>query len=105
LLADATSRRGAAGTPYHGYFYRILTRQGPNAAGGAYDYVINGRMVAGFALIAYPATYGETGVMTFMINQNGTLYESDLGERTAERAATIRSFDPGPGWRQQSDDD
>jgi hypothetical protein len=103
LLADAASRGRAAGAPYHGYRYRILTRQGPNAAGGAYDYVINGRMVAGFALLAYPADYGETGVMSFMINQNGTLFEADLGARTAARAAAINAFDPGPGWHPEAE--
>jgi hypothetical protein len=100
LLAGAgESTRRAEGTPYHGYLFRILTRQGASAAGGAYDYVINGRMLAGFGLIAWPAVYGETGVMTFIVNHNGAVYERDLGARTPQQAAAIRAFDPGPGWR------
>lgn len=99
LLADAgESTRRTEGTPYHGYFFRILTRQGASAAGGAYDYIINGRMLAGFALVAWPAVYGETGVMTFMVNHNGAVFERDLGARTPQQAAAIRAFDPGPGW-------
>jgi hypothetical protein len=100
LLADAgASTRRAEGTPYHGYLFRILTRQGANAAGGAYDYIINGRMLAGFALVAWPAVYGETGVMTFIVNHNGAVFQRDLGARTSQQAAAIRAFDPGPGWQ------
>ncbi|MBK6600976.1 MAG: DUF2950 family protein [Betaproteobacteria bacterium] len=87
-----------AGDPYRGYYFRILTRQGKNAAGGAYSYVINGRMIAGFAMIAYPASYDETGVKTFIVNHNGTVYERDLGPNTAKLAAGIRAFDPSKGW-------
>lgn len=83
---------------YFGYRYRILTRQGENVAGGAYDYVINGNMIAGFALIAVPAQYDRTGVMTFVVNQNGTVYEKDLGPDTQALSAAIQAFDPDDGW-------
>lgn len=85
-------------TPYHGYYYRILTYQGPDAPGGKYDYIINGHMVGGFALLAYPAKYGSSGVMTFLVNQNGTIYEKDLGENTEEVAKAINEFNPDKTW-------
>ncbi|MFO0872704.1 MAG: DUF2950 family protein [Phycisphaerales bacterium] len=88
---------GADARPYNGYFYRMLTRQGPGAPGGARDYVENGNMVGGFAFVAYPARYAETGVMTFMVGADGTVYEFDLGAQTAARARAIVSFDPS-GW-------
>jgi len=87
-----------AGDPYRGYHFRILTRQGKSAAGGAYSYVVNGRLLAGFAMVAYPDVYGESGVMTFIVNQNGRVFEKDLGKNTAATAAAMQSFDPGPGW-------
>jgi hypothetical protein len=87
------------GDPYRGYYFRILTQQGKDAPGGSYNYVINGRMIAGFAMIAYPARYGESGVMTFMVNHNGKVYERDLGPQTAKVAAAIKAFDTGPGWK------
>lgn len=92
-FADATP-----GMPYHGYAYRILTAQGAAAAGGAKNYVANGRMTGGFALVAWPAKYGDTGVMTFIVNQDGVVYQRDLGPDTATRARALRAFDPGPGW-------
>ena len=88
------------GDPYRGYHFRILTRQGKNAPGGAYSYVINGRMIAGFAMVAYPAEYGESGVMTFIVSHNGKIYEKDLGEDTAGIGAKMATFDPGPGWKE-----
>jgi Protein of unknown function (DUF2950) len=87
------------GQPYHGYAFRILTAQGPNAPGGAKSYVRNGRMTEGFALIAWPAKYDDTGVMTFIVNQDGVLYEKDLGPNTAAAAAAIKSFDPDATWQ------
>ena len=84
---------------YHGYQYRILYAQGPNAAGGARDYILNDRMIGGFALIATPANYGNSGVMTFIVNQDGNVFEQDLGPETKQVAGRIRSFDPGPDWR------
>lgn len=83
---------------YHGYKFRILTSQGPSAQGGAYDYLIGGRLTGGFALVAWPVEYGETGVMSFMINQDGTVYESNLGPDGASTATAMKRFDPGPDW-------
>ena len=77
----------AAGDPYRGYYFRILTRQGKSAPGGAYSYVINGRMIAGFAMVAYPAEYGNSGVMTFIVNQNGKVYQRDLGKKSTQVGA------------------
>lgn len=90
------------GDPYHGYHFRILTRQGKHAPGGAYNYVINGRMIAGFAMVAYPARYGETGVMSFIVSHNGKVYEKNLGKDTATIGPKINAFDPGPGWREDT---
>lgn len=87
-----------AGDPYHGYRYKILTEQGPNAKGGAHNYVINGHMVAGYGLVAWPAEPGETGVMTFIVNQDGVVYQRDLGPDGGSIAAKMTSFDPGAGW-------
>jgi len=85
--------------PYHGYYYRILKRQGPNATGGAYDYVAQGAMIGGFALVAYPASYGNSGVMTFLVNHDGTVYEKDLGPETAATAQKITQFNPDKSWK------
>ncbi len=99
LIAEAAPyiKGHVAGDPYRGYYFRILTQQGKNAAGGAYSYVINGRMIAGFAMIAYPAVYGETGVKTFIVNHNGTVYERDLGPNTAKLAARHQGLRPRQG--------
>jgi hypothetical protein len=88
----------AAEEGYFGYHYRILNGQGANVAGGQYDYVINGNMIAGFALLAAPAKYDRSGIMTFVVNQNGTVYEKDLGPDTAALAEKITAFDPDDGW-------
>jgi hypothetical protein len=100
LIAEATpyTQGHKSGDPYRGYYFRILKQQGSNAAGGAYSYVINGRMLAGFAMVAYPAYYGESGVMTFIVNHNGVVFERDLGPATAKLAPAIKAFDPGKGW-------
>jgi Protein of unknown function (DUF2950) len=90
---------GARGAPYHGYYYRILKGQGPNASGGALYYVVKGKMIGGFALIAYPADYGNSGVMTFMVNHMGTVYQKDFGGRTAIIAKRIYLFDPDQTWK------
>lgn len=87
------------GEPFHGYYFKILTGQGPNAAGGAYDYVVRDMMIGGFALVAFPAEYGVSGVMTFLVNHDGVVYEKDLGPDTAELAGAIKVFDPGEGWK------
>jgi hypothetical protein len=84
--------------PYHGYYFKILTCQGRHAAGGKYDYVINGRMIAGFALVAWPAEWSNTGVMTFMVNQQGKVYQCNLGKKTVKIAADMTRFDPDDKW-------
>jgi Protein of unknown function (DUF2950) len=86
------------GEGYHGYRYRLLYGQGANAPGGAYSYLVNGRMIGGFGVIAWPVKYGETGVMTFIVNQNGDVYENDLGPDTPQEAAKINLFDPDKDW-------
>lgn len=88
-----------AGRPYHGYFYRILKAQGPAANGGERDYVLGERMIGGFALLAWPAAYGNSGVMSFMVNQDGVIYQRDLGAKTAQQADAIKRFNPDKGWQ------
>jgi len=88
------------GDPYRGYHFRILTRQGKSAAGGAYNYVINGRMIAGVAMVAYPDEYGRSGVMTFIVNHNGKIYEKNLGKNSEAIGEKMRAFDPGAGWKE-----
>jgi hypothetical protein len=89
--------------PFHGYFFKILTRQGKHAPGGAYDFIINGNMIAGFALIAWPADYGVTGVMTFIINQQGKAFQKDLGRDTDSIARKMKAYDPDPSWKLVTD--
>ena len=89
-----------ASDPYRGYHFRILTRQGKSARGGAYSYVINGRMIAGFAMVAYPDQYGESGVMTFIVSHSGKVFEKDLGRNSAAIGAKLTAFDPGAGWKE-----
>jgi hypothetical protein len=101
LLADAEVggyERGK-GQPFHGYYFRILKSQGPHARGGAKDYVVDGRMAGGFAVLAYPVEYGASGVMSFLLSRHGTVFERDLGSSTAETAAAIKTFDPDPAWK------
>jgi hypothetical protein len=85
--------------PYHGYDFRILTRQGPHAPGGKYSYVINGNMIAGYALVAYPDKWGNSGVMTFIINQQGRVYQKNLGPNTAKLAPALTDYNPDPTWK------
>lgn len=85
-------------SPYHGYYYQILTRQGGAAPGGRYDYIINGNMIAGFGLVAFPAEYGSTGIMTFIVNHQGRIFQKDLGLKTAELAATMKEYNPDSTW-------
>ena len=102
LVAHATTEGYAIGgdrIPFHGYYFKILTSQGPMAAGGAVDYVVHGKMIGGFALVAYPAEYGNSGVMTFIVNYNGTVFQKDLGERTAKLAERMTSFNPDQTWK------
>ncbi|HXA14115.1 MAG TPA: DUF2950 domain-containing protein [Opitutaceae bacterium] len=84
--------------PFHGYIFKILTAQGAAAPGGQYNYIINGNMIAGFALIAYPAHWGESGIMTFIVNQQGKVYQCNLDENSTELAATITEFNPDSQW-------
>jgi hypothetical protein len=100
LAADEADylRYRRSGEPYYGYKFRILTEQGEHAPGGAYDYVINGRMIAGFALLAWPADYGNSGIMTFQVSHLGEVYEADLGDDTEAVAAAITAYDPDPRW-------
>jgi len=86
-------------TPYHGYFYKILKAQGKHAPGGAYSYEVKGSMIGGFALVAYPASYGVSGIMTFLVNHDGTVYEKDLGKNTEALAQAMTSFDPDETWK------
>jgi len=106
LAASAAAegyRAGQQRAPYHGYYYKVLTRQGPNAPGGAMDYVVRGRMIGGFALVAYPAEYRNSGVMTFLVNHQGNVYEKDLGPNTARVAAGMTAFNPDNSWRRVTD--
>jgi Protein of unknown function (DUF2950) len=93
------SVEGKRQIPYRGYYYRILTRQGPNAAGGETDYMVGGNMMGGFALVAYPAHYRVSGLMTFIVNHQGIVYEKDLGWRSSSVALGMTSFDPDRTWR------
>ena len=102
LVAFATSEGYSAKpnshVPFHGYFYHMLTRQGSHARGGAKDYMVDGKMVGGFAFVAYPAEYGNSGIMTFMMNQDGVLFQKNLGKSTTETATEISQFDPDSSW-------
>ena len=84
--------------PFHGYYFHMLTGQGANVPGGAKDFVVNGKMTGGFAFVAYPAEYRNSGVMTFIINQDGVLLQKDLGPDTAQTAAAMTKFDPDASW-------
>ncbi len=103
LVAQAQSegyrkRQEDAREPFHGYFFKILTRQGKHAPGGKYSYIINGHMIGGFALVAWPAEYGVSGIMTFIVNQQGRVYQKDLGPKTGKLAAALKEYDPDPSW-------
>jgi hypothetical protein len=102
LVARATAEgyrgKGDAPTAYHGYYYRMLKGQGKSAGGAAFDYVVHGRAIGGFAAIAYPAKYASSGIMTFMVNQDGIVYQADLGPKTQAKASAMQKFDPGSGW-------
>jgi DUF2950 family protein len=106
LAAAAASegyRPGQQRIPYHGYYYKVLTRQGPNAPGGALDYVVRGKMIGGFALVAYPAEYKSSGVMTFLVSHQGKVYEKDLGPGTRAVAESMTAFNPDSTWQQVAD--
>ena len=97
--AEGYARKKEGPTPYHGYYYRILLGQGPGAPGGALDYVVKGKMLLGFAVLAYPAEYNNSGIMSFIMGTDGIVYQKDLGENTAKDAAAIKVFDPADGWK------
>ena len=92
---DEETERG----PYHGYLFKILKRQGKHAPGGKYNYVINGNMIGGFAMVAWPAEYGDSGIMTFIVNQQGRVYQKDLGPKTSKIAGKMTEYDPDPSWK------
>jgi len=96
--AEGYQGKGAKGAPYHGYHFRLLTAQGKGAPGGARSYVVRGRLLGGFAVVAYPAIYGNSGIMTFIVNQDGTVYEKDLGEKTTAMAKAMRAYNPDQSW-------
>jgi hypothetical protein len=98
--AEGYREGGGKPVPYRGYYYKILTGQGKDAPGGAYDYRVRGKMAGGFGMIAYPAQYGSSGVMTFIINHDGIVYEQDLGSKTAQVAAAMTRFNPDKSWKQ-----
>jgi hypothetical protein len=110
LIGEARGEgyRREAGKPapaFHGYYYRLLEVQGPHATDGAYAYVVDGRMLGGFAVLAYPATWDNSGIMSFMVNQDGVVYEKDLGAEGAKVAQAIRSFDPDGSWKKVPEED
>lgn len=84
--------------PFHGYFFKILTRQGWNAPGGPAEYIIKGHMTRGYALVAFPARYGDSGVMTFLVNQHGIVFEKNLSTRTTVIAGQMTDYNPDPSW-------
>lgn len=90
--------------PYHGYLYRLLLSQGPAAPGGAYSYVVKGHMIGGFALVAYPATYGVSGIMTFLVNHDGVVYQKDFGPNTPQVANAMKTFNPDKTWTKVASD-
>jgi len=104
-LVAAASREGYGKegvpkpAPYHGYYYRLLTSQGKDAQGGAYDYIVDGNLLGGFGVVAWPATYGVSGVMTFIVNHDGVVYQKDLGTATAATASRMTRFDPDATWK------
>ncbi len=99
VAAARKARVGGGNAGYYGYRYKLLTSQGKNAPGGAFDYVAHARLIGGFAVVAWPVKYGDTGVMTFMVSHDGVVYEKDLGSDTAARASAMTRFDPDSTWR------
>jgi hypothetical protein len=96
-FVDASSRN-AKNAGYYGYHFKLLEKQGPHAPGGAYDYVVRGKLFGGFAVIAWPVKYGDTGIKSFMVSHAGQVYQRDLGPESATKAEATKSFDPGAGW-------
>jgi hypothetical protein len=84
--------------PFNGYYFQILTKRGDKAKGGAKDYIVGGKMTGGFAILAYPAEYRNSGIMTFIVGEDGVVYQKDLGEKTSEVAVAMTEYNPGDGW-------
>lgn len=106
LVAQATARGyrvGGGQIPYNGYYFKVLTKQGAAAPGGELEYIVRGKMIGGFALVAYPAEYRNSGVMTFIVNQDGTVFQKDLGAATAKLAARMSAYNPDKSWQKVSD--
>lgn len=97
--AAGYSNSGAKPQPFNGYYFRILTKQGTGAKGGAMDYIVDGKMTGGFAVVAYPVAYRDSGIMTFIVDKDGVVYQSDLGEKTTEIGAGMTEYNPSGGWR------
>ncbi len=93
-----SGKPSATPSPYHGYYYRILTAQGKNAPGGAYSYLVKGKMIGGFAVVAYPAAYGNSGVTTFIVNHDGKVFQKNLGKNTASVARSMKAYNPDSSW-------
>jgi hypothetical protein len=104
-VAEGYASKGQNGppTPYRGYYFRVLTRQGKNAPGDAKNYIVNGKMTEGFAFVAYPAEYRSSGVMTFIVDLDGVVYEKDLGAKTGVLAKAMKEYNPGSGWQKAQD--
>lgn len=100
FVADATDylEGRKPGDPYKGYYYKILVRQGSNPPGGRYDYIINDHMIGGFAMVAMPADYGSSGIMTFVVNQQGKVFQKDLGKNTRDRVNAMQEYNPDQTW-------
>ena len=96
--SEGYSFEAGKAAPYHSYFYQILTAQGPHAEGGAVNYLVNGKLHGGFGLVAWPAKYGNSGVMTFLVNHAGAVHQKDLGPKTASLAKAMTRFDPDSSW-------
>jgi hypothetical protein len=100
---DTAKSPGGAPTPYRGYYYRLLTSQGKNGPGGAKSFIVNGKMAEGFAFVAYPAEYRSSGVMTFIVNEDGVVYQKDLGEKTAALAKAMKEYNPTSSWQESEE--
>jgi hypothetical protein len=98
-VAESYAASNSAPTPYRGYYYHILVRQGKNGAGGAKSYSVDGKMTGGFAFVAYPAEYRSSGVMTFVVGQDGVVYQKDLGKKTHAMAKAMKEYNPNSSWQ------
>jgi hypothetical protein len=105
VAAAAAEGYPASSTSLHGYHFKMLTSQGPDAPGGAYDYMVRKSQIGGFAVLAYPVTYGESGIMTFIVSHDGIVYQRDLGKDTDDEVAKIKSFEPDKGWTRVANSD